>query len=385
MWCCALSVAKGMIIYMKKVYILYRRFFDMDGKFLTVGGIQTYISQLIEVIEDMGMIPVLVQFADKSFNQSYYNVEVCGVKVKHTMNEREKSKVSLKFIKKRFNKQDFIIFATEDLYVPTFTKRVLAIQHGITWDIPRGNSKLYLINMFRKSIANYRRLVKTKKLNNMVCVDYNYLNWLRTQTRNLDKNMYVIPNSTKINRNHIDKDSDKVRVIFARRFETYRGTKLFAKVISAILEKYDNVHVTFAGEGKDEEYLKHKFKTYNRVNFIKYKSEDSLEIHGKFHIAVIPTLGSEGTSLSLLEAMASNCATIATNVGGMTNIILDNFNGILINPKENELYQALDSLINNRASRDRIAENAYLTASQSFNNELWRERWKKVLYDLDLK
>ncbi|WP_420491566.1 glycosyltransferase [Neobacillus drentensis] len=54
-------------------------------------------------------------------------------------------------------------------------------------------------------------------------------------------------------------------------------------------------------------------------------------------------LGSEGTSLSLLEAMAAKCAEIATNVGGMTNIILDNYNGLIINPDESELYLALEN------------------------------------------
>lgn len=354
----------------------------MHGDNLTIGGIQTYIQQLIEVVKQKELEPVVVQFANVNFKKKYNNVNVYGVDVKRKPKELEKSKHALKFIKKKYNKQDFIIFATEDLYVPTFTKRVLAIQHGISWDIPRKKSPFFIIDFLRKSFANYLRLIKIKKLKNIICVDYNYINWLRTQVRKVDKRLYVIPNSTNINTDYIEKENDNVNIIFARRFESYRGTRLFSNVIESILYKYKNVNVTFAGEGIDEKHLKNKFEGYKNVDFTTYNSEDSLRIHSNFHIAVIPTLGSEGTSLSLLEAMASKCAVIATNVGGMTNIVLDNFNGKLINPDENELYIALENLINDEKLRRKLANNAYKTACESFNNELWQARWKVVIDEL---
>ncbi len=118
---------------------------------------------------------------------------------------------------------------------------------------------------------------------------------------------------------------------------------------------------------------------FKNVSFITYKSDESLSVHADKHIAVVPTLGSEGTSLSLLEAMASHCAVICTNVGGMTNIIIDRYNGLMINPNTEELYDAMKKAILDAKLRNRLAINAYNSVKEGFSFELWCEKWKSVL------
>ncbi len=82
--------------------------------------------------------------------------------------------------------------------------------------------------------------------------------------------------------------------------------------------------------------------------------------------------------------MAAKCSVVATNVGGMTNIILDNYNGLMINPDERELYDALEKLIINPQLRDELSKNAYETVSKSFNIKLWEERWIRVLKEVSM-
>ncbi|MFF2459533.1 glycosyltransferase family 4 protein [Peribacillus simplex] len=367
---------------MSKIYIIYRSFFDMKGEIYTVGGIQTYIRQLIKVIQERNEVPIVVQFADCNFHKKYNSIDVYGVNVNGLSKERDKAKALINFIEKQICDEDMVVFATEDLFVPTSINKVLAIQHGVGWDIPSQNhfsKRSLFLEVLRKSVGNYIRLKRIRKLQSLVCVDYNFVNWYRSQVFSNNKNIYPIPNCTEVKRNILDKEKDVIKIIFARRFVEFRGTKLFAKVIKKILINYDNVRVTFAGTGPDESYLKEMFKNYSEVNFIKYESENSLEVHEKHHIAIIPTIGSEGTSLSLLEAMASKCAVVATNVGGMTNILIDNYNGLLINPNETELYEAIVKLIINNRLRESISENAYITVSEGFSNEIWEEKWNKVL------
>ncbi|MGR4357642.1 glycosyltransferase [Escherichia coli] len=81
-----------------------------------------------------------------------------------------------------------------------------------------------------------------------------------------------------------------------------------------------------------EQYLVDELKKEypNSVYQTSYKSEDSIHFHQQYDIAIVPSIGSEGTSLSLLEAMSAKCLVIATDIGGMTNIILDGFNGRMI-------------------------------------------------------
>jgi len=331
------------------------------------------------------MIPIVYQFANSEFQKTYNGIKVYGVSVKSSWSLRRKSKILFENCLEEYNSnEDIIIFATDFMGVKNNEKRVIGIQHGISWDVgvtKKTSHYKNLLYVFLKGLFAFKTVIRVSRFNLLVCVDYNFLNWYRTQVGVVEMPIKVIPNCTEI-KQFIKKDKDNVNIIFARRFYEYRGTKLFSSVLNRILDENDNVYATFAGNGPDEAYLKELFDSHPQVRFITYESEDSIEIHKEFQIAIVPTIGSEGTSLSLLEAMSAKCAVIATNVGGMTNIILDKYNGLMINPDEVELYEALTTLIKNKAFREEIANNGFLTVSKAFNKELWEERWTKVLNDI---
>ena len=145
------------------------------------------------------------------------------------------------------------------------------------------------------------------------------------------------------------------------------------------MEKYQDIEITVAGSGPDETYMREILGNNQRVDFIQYSSNDSLKIHANKDIAVVPTVGSEGTSLSLLEAMASKCAVVCSDVGGMTNIVLDGYNGLIISATEDSIYNALCKLIDDVNLRKSIADNAYLTVANSFSLEKWESSWKEAI------
>lgn len=82
------------------------------------------------------------------------------------------------------------------------------------------------------------------------------------------------------------------------------------------------------------------------------KSFDEMKlIYADADIAVIPTVYSEGTSLSCLEAMSSGLPVVATNVGGLNDLILDGYNGRLVPPSAERITAALAELIEDRELR----------------------------------
>ena len=170
-----------------------------------------------------------------------------------------------------------------------------------------------------------------------------------------------------------------IKIVFARRFVQIRGTRLFAPVAKKLLSKYDNIEITFAGEGPDKEYLKSTIGNDERINFCAYRSDESISFHRQFDIAVVPTIYSEGTSLSLLEAMSAQCAVVCTNVGGMTNIILDEYNGLMVSPDEGELFSALSRLITDQKLRKYLSKNAYETVNSSFSIKKWQKSWETLI------
>ncbi|RRN69921.1 glycosyltransferase [Peribacillus simplex] len=378
---------------METIHIINKNFLDTSEYKLTIGGIQTYICTLLNLIKKKEKQAIVYQFSDHDFKRDYLGFTVIGVNVNVEKNFRKKKKLLYKKCMSKFNTySDTLLFADDAMIVKNNVQRSLAIQHGITWDVAQENKTNDFLNkvyIFKKAIKSFRRISKIHQVRKLVCVDYNFVNWYRTQVAHSNIPLVVIPNSTPSNMSgslsEWKDEDDTIKIIFARRFVKIRGTEIFASSIEKILKKYKNVKVTIAGEGPEEKHFKKMFSDNQNVNITKYNSSESIEIHCKHDIAVIPTIGSEGTSFSLLEAMASKCAVIATNVGGITNILIDNYNGLLINPSEEELSEAIENLIENKELREKLAIKAHDTVTKAFSRELWEEKWSKVFEDIAKK
>ena len=369
-----------------KVHIIYPNFYNFQQKEFTIGGVQTYIYYLCTILYNKKLKPVVYQ---KSFKD--FDTEVDNIQIKGFVTKNDAKKELYKEVLRNFNNhEDILIFGTENFSVKTTISRSILIQHGIYWDLPY--HLLQLNRAFSFFPQDVQRFLLHKKLvrnfyntTHQVCVDYNYLNWLRTSKNVMaNENIVVIPNfsltdKTFLKENVISKQKDDklIKILFARRFVELRGVHLMVKVSEQILNKYSNVQFTFAGEGpllKEVQRMKSK-----RVSICKYEQKKALAIHQEHHIAIIPSLGSEGTSISVAEAMASGCAVIASNIGGISNMIISGFNGILTNPNNEDLFIELERLILDRKLRTKLALNGHKVFNDAFNVDKWTTEWENLI------
>lgn len=365
-----------------RAHILYPNYLNPDGKGLSIGGIQTYITNLVPVLRNEGYEVHIYQRSTVEFQETCDNATVHGFEHKDNFSY-PLFKYMFARAKNNINAQsDLVIFGSEACIVPCDGYKTLAIQHGIWWDIAETEecSKIkYLYHFLLKSRMAWCTIKRDALVKALVCVDYNFVNWYRALTLYPKNKLYVIPNFSETPDSPPKKKRGPIHIIFARRFNIYRGTRLFANAIERIIKEYPEILVTIAGTGPDEKYMKTKLGNLPQVNFITYDSQESLKIHSDKHIAVIPTTGSEGTSLSLLEAMSSGCSVICTNVGGMTNIVIDHYNGIMISPDEEELYHSLRELLDNEQLRIKLSCNAYDTVQSSFSLKTWQKKWTQII------
>ena len=82
------------------------------------------------------------------------------------------------------------------------------------------------------------------------------------------------------------------------------------------------------------------------------------EVYESTDISLIPTLYSEGTSLSCLEAMASGNVVIANRIGGLTDLIINGYNGYLIEPDEESMFETLNHILTNYEEVEKIKKRA---------------------------
>lgn len=147
----------------------------------------------------------------------------------------------------------------------------------------------------------------------------------------------------------------------ARRLVEKNGLEYLIKAMPKIVEKYD-AHLLIAGDGPHKPQLQRLAETLGlrkNILFIGLVPHQKLPPYiVRSDIAIIPSL-MESSSLFLIESMACKKAVVASNVGGIPEVLNRNC-GVLVKPMdESALSTALLYLLSNDAVKNELAENAF--------------------------
>lgn len=377
-----------------KAYIIYRQLYDPTGEHILIGGIETYLFSLFGVLVKAGYTPVVIQCATKNFSIMHNDqVQIRGYQTRKNASMKAYIKELYSCIRNELKAEDLVIFGTDTNSPKVKHKKTLAIQHGIDFDYyPMEEKKrcfLYQLGLWPivKWVQRRRAKKSFDRTTYRVCVDYNFWNWYRTfSVPALEKNIFVVPNFTEIPDFHAREYDAKrpVQVILARRFVRRRGISVFIRAIEKLNGMGVNAEYTFAGSGVLEPQIDELMAKYPNIRKFSYSADQAIKLLQQYDISVVPTIGSEGTSFSLLESMAAGNAVICTPVGGMSNIILNGYNGLFVMPDSDEdLANSIRELVENFPKRNFLAQKAYETAKHSFSHAVWEEKWLKILSKID--
>ena len=106
----------------------------------------------------------------------------------------------------------------------------------------------------------------------------------------------------------------------------------------------------------------------------------------KAALMVMPTINEsknksiEGFGIAYLEAAFFSVPSIASNVGGTPEAVLDNITGKIIN-KIDDLYETIFELLNDHDKLKSLGDNARKRAKAEFS---WEHITNKYLYKFDL-
>ncbi len=105
-------------------------------------------------------------------------------------------------------------------------------------------------------------------------------------------------------------------------------------LIKALLKNGETLKI--AGEGPEETKLKNlvtELNLENRIEFLGFKNGDELEtLIRQARAIIIPSIWYENMPLNMLEAMSRQKIVIASNIGGIPEIIQNSQNGLLFKP-----------------------------------------------------
>lgn len=352
------------------VAIITNMYLKWDTLEKSIGGGERYCDEIINILVKNNCKVSIHQLGHKS---DIVELEKCTVFLyKNTFEYYEEFAVGFgEYINNILlsSNVDLVIYLMPELCCGSnILSNSILINHGIWFDRKIKTEKYFDI------LKN-----QLDKCDTIICVDTNYINFVRTYWGyNKYNNLIYIPNfvademfcERQIN------ETNKLTVLFPRRANIYRG----ACIIPALLQKLNHdVNIIWCGGGDYENKLKELQKKDSRFTFTEAKFDEIINYYIKSDIVVIPTLASEGTSLSCIEGLATSNVVISTNVGGLPNIIINEYNGFLCDNTENSIIKTINHVIENYKNMGHVIKNGYNIAKQSFNKNKWDESITKIL------
>jgi len=126
-------------------------------------------------------------------------------------------------------------------------------------------------------------------------------------------------------------------IISTRNFEEIYRVHALIPAIALLKERYPTLKVFIAGKGTQENKIRELVKQYqleNQVSFLGHLSPEQLAKHLSETLVYVSLSASDGTSVSLLEAMACGCIPVVTNIPANSPWIQHEQNGFLVSSLE---------------------------------------------------
>ena len=167
-------------------------------------------------------------------------------------------------------------------------------------------------------------------------------------------------------------DGTKV-VTFVGRLVRYKGVEYLIKAVPSILNKIKDCQILVVGDGPLRSALEDQAKKLGiskRLKFLGTVSNSLLvQIYSISDLLVLPsTSSSEGFGLVLAEAMSCEVPVIASNVGGIPNVVKSHKTGLIIKPRNTlEIVNATLHLLENEKLRKRMGKMARKHVIQNFS------------------
>ena len=148
-----------------------------------------------------------------------------------------------------------------------------------------------------------------------------------------------------------------------------KGHTYLIKAIHKVVKVIPEARFLFVGDGEIKSKLSEEIRSLDLQEniFLLGSRNDIATILSCIDIFLLPSLN-EGFGMALIEAMAEKKPVIATNVGGIPEVVIDGETGILVPPKDPEAFSsAIIKLYKNPELSRRMGLAGYNRAKRLFD------------------
>ena len=160
-------------------------------------------------------------------------------------------------------------------------------------------------------------------------------------------------------------------ILYVGRIEELKGVKYLIEAFNELLTVISNCHLVIIGEGDFSSAMKLSYNRWSKISFLGFLNRTELnKIYSISDVGVVPSLYEE-FGYTCVEMMMHRIPLVVSDVGGLSEIIVDGYNGLKI-PVEKDIhgcshvssyliYNKLKLIIENEELRDYLADNARST------------------------
>jgi len=199
----------------------------------------------------------------------------------------------------------------------------------------------------------------------------------------IKKPINVIPYSIEFSEPRVEK-FNRFQFIFVGRLVFYKNLEVLINAIDLIRKKEPKVKLKIIGDGPYKQFLQNfskKLHLEDSIEFTGYVSKEEKEkLISESNAMVFPSLF-EGFGLVILEAFAQNKSVIVSDLRPMSDIILHEKTGFVLNPqKPEEWAEHMLRLIENPQMADMMGKEGNKVLKEKYNPDLMYQKIVKM-YD----
>lgn len=159
-------------------------------------------------------------------------------------------------------------------------------------------------------------------------------------------------------------------VLYFGRLSREKGIDTLLRVV----KETPDIHYVFAGKGPMEDLL----KGYKNIEYLGFVSGSELsDVIRKANVTLLPSIGYENSPMSVLESQMYGTPVIGSNLGGVSELIVEGKTGFLYDPKnEKKLKEYIEKLMNDKNLAEELGKNS-LEHVRKFNID----RYTDILFD----
>lgn len=254
-----------------------------------------------------------------------------------------------------------------------FGKKHISSVHAI-YNLSNGSLKANLIKMLLNNsdkilTLSNRSMRELSDIGVQECKLARYYYWI-------DQNEFNIQGKESAKR-ELGWDN-KIVVLFVGRLIEIKGIDIFLDLAKNV--KHDNVRFVAIGDGPLEKLLgEQKIDNFSFLG--KIENDRISKYYKSADILCVPSKYEEGYGRVILEGLSCGLAVVASNVGGIPEII-DERNGILCEPATGSFLKAVERLITDSDFRIKLSQAGFAFAKQSFsrdNGKIISDSYKLVM------